>query len=183
MERMGSGQGGGDIVAIPTSMASIGDRAFRGCSALASVAIPASVTSIEYGAFRGCSSLTRVAISPSVTRIERNAFSGCSSLISVEIPASVTTLGGAAWQGGPFYGAFEGCTSLAVLMVQPIDPDDDSDDAAAATDAATSITAAGRTPSRADGHLAPLAGRALAVHVWLLEARPATDNFSAGFLT
>ena len=31
-------------------------------------------------------------------------------------------------------------------------------------------------------HLASLAGRALAVHVWILETRPATDIFSAGFL-
>ena len=34
---------------------------------------------------------------------------------------------------------------------------------------------AGRAPCRRDGHLAALAGIALAAHVWVLEARPPTD--------
>ena len=55
------------------------------------------------------------------------------------------TLGGPLWQGGTFHGAFEGCASLAVLMVQPIDTNDDADSAAAADAAASATTASTST--------------------------------------
>ena len=131
-------------VAIPASVTSIKRCAFEGCSALTRVDIPTSVSSIEECAFHGCSALTCVAIPTSVTSIEGGAFENCSVLTSVEIPASVTTLGTVDPDDGVFYGAFEGCTSLAVLMVQPTIPNDDD---AAAADAATSTTAAAATTS------------------------------------
>ena len=126
-------------VGIPTSVTSIAGGAFNGCSSLASVTIPASVTSIEREAFQGCSSLTRVAIPATVTSIGLRAFAGCSSLTSVEIPASVKTLSGTRYQGDALHGAFEGCPSVAVLLVQPNDPPDDAD-AATATTAAAATT-------------------------------------------
>ena len=128
-------------VAIPPSVTSIGDCAFLDCSSLASVAIPASVTSISGSAFYGCSSLTTVAIPSSVTRIGVFGFYECSSLVSVEIPASITTLGDPNWQG-TFQGAFEGCTSLAVLMVQPLDADDNADAASTGTAVTATTTIA-----------------------------------------
>ena len=249
-------------VAVPTSM-TIEACAFYECSSLTSIDIPTAVTIIEACAFQNCRSFRSVAIPKSVTRIEGGAFAGCSSLTSVEIPASVTTLGGALCQDGPFIGAFEACTSLAVLMVQPIDTNDNDDAASTAgpqlparlpsskhstskpqLTAVTKIWAtadvikglkgqfaaytqfkdvpranqaapdvktwagvqrwlwrllptsfssdvdrvvckprqltdsgddAGRAPCRRDGHLAALAGIALAAHVWVLEARPPTD--------
>ena len=118
-------------VAIPTSVTSIANLAFGECSSLTSVAIPASVTSIGADAFYECSSLTSVHIPSSVTRIEQNAFEGCSSLASVEIGASVTTLGHTDSEG-TYHGAFEGCTAVKVLMVQPLDTIDDFDVAGAA---------------------------------------------------
>ena len=55
---------------------SVGYRAFRECSGLASVTIPESVTSIDAGAFSDCGNLTTVTIPNSVKSIGYDAFSG-----------------------------------------------------------------------------------------------------------
>ena len=47
---------------IPSSVSSISELAFSGCSGLTSVTIPNSVTTIEENAFNGCSGLTSVRI-------------------------------------------------------------------------------------------------------------------------
>ena len=67
--------------------------------AISSYIIPSSVTSIGDGAFEGCSSLRNIAIPSSVTSIGKSAFSGCSSLKYISIPKSVICL-----NGNPFYG-------------------------------------------------------------------------------
>jgi uncharacterized repeat protein (TIGR02543 family) len=69
--------------AIPSSVTSIGDYAFSGCSGLTSVTIPSSVTSIDSRAFYSCSGLTSVTIPSSVTSIGNYAFYGCDGLTSV----------------------------------------------------------------------------------------------------
>jgi len=78
---------------IPSSVTSIGDFAFYGCSGLTSVTIPNSVTSIGGSAFSGCSGLTSINILDGVTSIGASAFYGCSGLISVNIPDGVTSIG------------------------------------------------------------------------------------------
>ena len=83
-----------DSFTIPSSVTSIGDWAFRGCSSLNSVLIPNSVTSIGDAAFQSCSSLNSVVIPNSVTTIGECAFHRCSSLISVVIGDSVTSIYG-----------------------------------------------------------------------------------------
>ncbi len=93
---------------FPTSVTSIGDHAFLGCSSLTSVTLPSSVTSIGDDAFSGCSSLTSVIIPSSVISIGISAFAGCSSLTSVTIPSSVTSVG---------LGAFSGCSSLTSVTI------------------------------------------------------------------
>ncbi|MDE7397173.1 MAG: leucine-rich repeat protein, partial [Muribaculum sp.] len=62
--------------------------------------IPTSVTSICEQAFIGCTSLTSVLIPNSVTTIGANAFAGCTNLTSVSIPTSVTFIGEYAFEGG-----------------------------------------------------------------------------------
>ena len=70
---------------IPSSVTSIGDFAFLGCSGLTSLTIPFGVTSIGYGAFDRCSGLTSLTIPSSVTSIGDGAFVECTGLTSIYV--------------------------------------------------------------------------------------------------
>ena len=83
---------------IPSSVTSIGDSAFAGCSSLSNIAIPSSVNSIGDKAFWDCCSLTSIVIPDSVTSIGDGVFCGCSSLKYISIPKSVICL-----NGNPFF--------------------------------------------------------------------------------
>ena len=69
-----------DNLIIPSSVTSIRDYAFSGCSSLISVTIPSSVTCIGGSAFSSCSGLTSITIPSSITSIGNEAFSGCTNL-------------------------------------------------------------------------------------------------------
>ncbi len=90
-------------VVILSSVTSIGNSAFSGCSKLTSITIPDSVTNIGNSAFYVCSKLTSITIPDSVTNIGNSAFNGCRSLTSITIPDSVTSIGD---------DAFRNCTVL-----------------------------------------------------------------------
>lgn len=72
-------------VTIPSSVTSIGDYAFGGCTNLTSVSMPFGVTSIGGSAFYACIKLADITIPSSVMSIGSSAFSGCSGLTSVTI--------------------------------------------------------------------------------------------------
>ena len=93
---------------IPSSVTSIGDRAFNDCSSLSEIVIPASVTNIGDFAFCSCRSLCKIVIPASVTSIGDHAFSSCSSLYEIVIPASVTSIGD---------DAFHDCSSLSEIVI------------------------------------------------------------------
>ena len=84
---------------IPSSVISIGESAFSGCSGLTSLTILSGVTSIDESAFSGCSGLTSLTIPSSVISIGTRAFEGCSGLTSFTIPSSVTSIGTSAFYG------------------------------------------------------------------------------------
>ena len=119
---------------ITFSVTCIGDSAFAGCNALASIVIPNSVTSIGDYAFDCCSSLTSIEIPNSITSIGTSAFFYCFSLTSIEIPNSVTSIGS---------GAFNACpvTSITVACDNP--SYDSRDTCNAIIETATNILIAG----------------------------------------
>ena len=80
-------------VTIPSSVTSIGNYAFYGCSGLTSVTIPNSVTSIGIESFCCCSGLTSVTIPNSVTSIGLSSFESCSKLTSVTIGSGIISIG------------------------------------------------------------------------------------------
>ena len=85
-------------VTIPDGVTSIGYRAFKNCSSLASITIPDSVTSIGEEAFEYCASLANINIPAGVTSIGSYTFHSCESLESITIPDSVTSIGNYAFQ-------------------------------------------------------------------------------------
>ena len=121
---------------IPSSVTSIGDHAFFGCTSLVGVTISNSVTSIGLAAFYRCASLMSVTIPNSVASIGSLAFYSCTSLTSATIGSGVTSIGGGAFQGCISLASvtipnsvasigglvFEGCTSLAAITVDTDNP-------------------------------------------------------------
>ena len=93
---------------IPSSVTSIGDRAFNDCSSLSEIVIPASVTNIGDFAFCSCRSLCKIVIPASVTSIGDDAFWDCDSLSEIVIPSSVTSIGD---------DAFHDCSSLSEIVI------------------------------------------------------------------
>lgn len=90
-------------VSLPSSLESIGYRAFYGCYELKNTDIPAGVTEIGDSAFHSCSgALTEMTLPDGVKSIGMLAFSNCRSLNKLVIPDSVESIGKSA-----FYSANE----------------------------------------------------------------------------
>ncbi len=89
-----------------SSVTSVGDWAFAYCTSLPLVAIPANVKTIGNGAFDYCTGITSVSFSQSVTSIGNSAFAGCSNLTSIYFPNMTTSIGSK---------AFSKCTSITTI--------------------------------------------------------------------
>lgn len=85
-------------VSLPSTLTTIGKRAFGNCLALQSVVIPDSVTLIDEMAFSGCRELKSVTFGKNLKTIGEDAFGSCEVLETVSIPAGVTRIGTRAFQ-------------------------------------------------------------------------------------
>ena len=95
-------------IEIPSSVTTLGDCVFQGCSGLTSLTLPASITEIGSFVFEDCSGLTSLNLPAGITSIGWNAFSGCSGLTSLNLPAGITEICDA---------AFSGCSGLTSLTL------------------------------------------------------------------
>ena len=84
----------------------IGDSAFNECSALTTADFPVA-TSIGIGGFYGCSALT-TADFPVATSIGQNAFNKCSALTTADFPVA-TSIGDT---------AFQNCSKLIAVILR-----------------------------------------------------------------
>lgn len=85
---------------IPSTVNTINEFAFYGCSSITSISLPNSITSIGDYAFSGCTSLSSPIIIPTgVKTIPDFAFDNCSALTSVTIPEGVEEIGEYAFVG------------------------------------------------------------------------------------
>ena len=91
-------------VTIPNGVKSIGGSAFLNCNKLMSITLPDSVEKLGDHAFYDCDKLTSVALSRSMTEIGERTFAFCEALERVTIPKSVTKID---------YNAFSHCDKLA----------------------------------------------------------------------
>lgn len=87
-------------VTFPETLLTIGGRAFLNCTALTAVTIPASVTSVGEWAFRGCTSLTAFTMaplsrdaSPHYTSLGAYVLADCAALTDVSFTENLTVLG------------------------------------------------------------------------------------------
>ncbi len=97
-------------ISFPSTLVSIGERAFYKCGELAFAELPYGVETIEKMAFAECPSLALINI-PSTTRtIGDRAFENCMTLSKVSIPSRLRSLGN---------GAFNKCASLTEFVELP----------------------------------------------------------------
>lgn len=98
----------GTTYEVPSSVITIGRRAFSGLGKLTNISLPQDVNQIGAAAFSGCSGLTSLAIPNHIVEIGDDTFSGCSNLEELIIPNSVAKIG--------MY-AFIGCSKLKEIVI------------------------------------------------------------------
>ena len=90
-------------------LSTIGLNAFMGCTRLTILTIPGSVTTIKDGAFMNCTGLTTITINHNsngtATNIEPNAFTGCTKLTALNLNNNVSDWG------------FQDCTYLTTVNI------------------------------------------------------------------
>ena len=93
-----------------SQLETIGNYAFNGCTSLKSIEIPDNVTSMGNYAFNGCSSLQGVVFGEAsqLETISDHMFENCTNLIEMKIPDSVTSIGN---------NAFKGCSNLKMVYI------------------------------------------------------------------
>ena len=92
-----------------SQLTSMGEGAFKGCTALLHFVSPKGLTSIPASAFENCANMTAFSFSSALTTIGDDAFKNCTRLNgALNLPSSVTTVGSY---------AFYNCTSISSLQI------------------------------------------------------------------
>lgn len=88
---------------------SIGSSTFKDCTSLSSISsFPAALTSIRTYCFMGCSSLTSVILTNTqLSVLDTQIFDGCSSMTECKLPETLITLNG----------SFKDCSSLTSIVL------------------------------------------------------------------
>lgn len=82
----------GGSATIPSTVDTIGNKAFYACRELNSVIIPNGVVSIGNSVFYYCTNMTNISIPNSVNSIGSFAFEKCTGMASISIPDGVTSI-------------------------------------------------------------------------------------------
>ncbi|MDE6655176.1 MAG: leucine-rich repeat domain-containing protein [Muribaculaceae bacterium] len=93
---------------VMSSVVSIGQSAFSGCTGLSEIVLPNSLKEIDYAAFWGCSGLTSLTIPESLRTLTNGVFFDCTGLTSVFLPDGLEFMG---------HGTFGGCTGLTSIRI------------------------------------------------------------------
>lgn len=80
-------------VDLPSTVETIGENAFYGCSNILSIVLPEKLTTLGKSAFNGCTGLTTVRVGSALTSIGYGAFSGCINLDSINFPDGLISIG------------------------------------------------------------------------------------------
>lgn len=95
-------------IVLPNSVKSIGGSAFKYCSSMTSITMPDKLTSLGAIAFQGCSKLTSIVMPQGLTAINSYTFQDCAKLASVTLYDGITTIGSY---------AFDNCASITTLTI------------------------------------------------------------------
>jgi hypothetical protein len=96
------------ILSMPSTLTTMGYRAFYYCNQMTSVSIGSGVTTFGNYLFGNCTALTSVTVPGSVTNMGTNAFDYCTALTTVVIQSGVSSIGG---------GAFTTCINLTSISI------------------------------------------------------------------
>lgn len=102
-------------IMLPSSIVSIGERAFEGAKLKDHVTIPYQVVSIKNSAFSGCTGINFVSFPNSLKVIGANAFLNCEKIETLVLPANLETIGMYAFYGASSLTAFNFPTNLKSL--------------------------------------------------------------------
>ena len=80
-------------IRIPSTITTIGDKVFQGCSKLCTVYLPDRLESLGLFAFSRCDQLTSIIFPNQMTVIPRGAFESCRRLREVDLPESLNEIG------------------------------------------------------------------------------------------
>ena len=101
------------VIRLPKYIQSIGARSLKGCAKIEQIDMPNHVKTIGEEAFAGCKLLGSLSLPDELPAINDGTFKGCESMTSVVLPITVTKIGNE---------AFASCTKLSSMDIRTFQP-------------------------------------------------------------